>query len=75
MPNEEGADGVLRLIDEWFDTVTTPDTRVRFLVNVHYGPGSVIACQHTMKELSKSYPQDHIAYLTRGRLTSSALGL
>ena len=71
MDTTNSADKVLKLIDEWLDEITEPDTQVRFLVDDLYGHGVATGSLHTIKELSKSYLQNHIAYLTRaGALVS-----
>ena len=65
MDTVERADEVLDLIQKWLDKVTTPDTQVYFLVDALYGDGVGVATNHTVEQLTKSYPQNHIAYLTK----------
>ena len=64
--NREGADKVLKYIQNCLDGIITPDTRVYFLIDIMSGnPESEVAYQRTKSQLiQKGYPQDHIINLT-----------
>lgn len=69
----------LEHIQEWINEIKDDDTEVYFFVDVRVGPpgNAVVASDAYIKKLTKSYPPDQIAYLTKsvyGHKTSKHSG-
>ena len=62
---ETEANKVLEVIHQWLNQIATSNTQVYFLVDVLYGEGVAESARYTIKELTNSYSQNHIAYLTK----------
>ena len=60
-------DKVLLHVQSWCKRITTPDTRVYFLVDIVASDETDVAARHTKKQLTKlhSHPPNHIKNLTR----------
>ena len=74
MGSKTGADAVLELIQGWLDEITDCPSQTRFLVDALYGEGVHEGTGHIIKQLTMSYPMQHIAYLTKGT-TAALVGL
>ena len=73
MGTKDGADKVLKLIDEWLEGITDSNTQIYFLVDLLYGQGIAVAANHMIEKLTSSYShsEERIAYLTRAAARKS----
>ena len=73
MGTKDGADKVLKLVDEWLEDITDSNTQIYFLVDLLYGQGIAVAANYTIEKLTTSYPEERIAYLTRAAAFATLL--
>lgn len=64
---EEDVAEDLKYIQKWINEIKDDNTQVYFLVDVRVGPpgGGTVASDPYIKKLTKLYPADQIAYLTK----------